>query len=160
MADTSPVQTTTPEWPSEAWFDALSATVAEQSRHWTCSLSEPLTLAMHVKRRSAGGDAAPVEWFLTITAETLHVTFGQAPHPSVTILTDESVVEDLIDGRINAQQAVDANRLKVRGDLNRLAALGSALSSLTALMFAPQSREQSQPQPPSQLHAFNDTGTS
>ncbi len=92
---------------------------------------------MHVRDRTTRTDSAPVEWFLTITADELHVTVGPAPHPTVTVLTDASVVEDLIDGRINAQQAVDANRLKVRGDLNRLAALGSALSSLTALLVAP-----------------------
>lgn len=92
---------------------------------------------MHVRDRTTGTESAPVEWFLTVTADTLQVTVGPAPHPTVTVLTDASVVEDLIDGRLNAQQAVDANRLKVRGDLNRLAALGSALSSLTALLIVP-----------------------
>ena len=74
--------------------------------------------------------AGEIRWHVIVRADALTLVVAQATHPTITIFTDIGVLDDIAAGALNAQQAIEADRLKVRGDLNRLANLSSALGAL------------------------------
>ena len=77
------------------------------------------------------GDVGEVSrWALEISGDGLSVTPGGAPHPDLTLVADIATASAIALGTLNAQQALAAGRLHVRGDLTRLAALRDALVAL------------------------------
>ena len=96
------------------------------------SVRDPLARLHPGEPNSDPADHAPHEfrWHLVATNDSLELKRGSASAPTVTIFTDISVVEEMAASTLNAQRAIDSNRLKIRGDLNRLAALSPALAIL------------------------------
>ena len=123
------------EFPSEAWFAALSQSIETQSKAWSATLDGEVVIEIAIRDRT-DTTARETRWHVVVQSDALKLVVAQATHPTITILTDVGVLDDIAAGALNAQQAIDADRLKVRGDLNRLANLSSALSALAAASHA------------------------
>lgn len=114
---------------SPEWLAALDA------RLHGIAVTEPRagTLPVVVELRIGTPDA-PVQWHLVVAADGARVVAGAAPDPTLTVSTDPDTLEALRRGSINAQRAVDAGVLRLRGDLNHLAAAGPALAAVAAAL--------------------------
>lgn len=80
--------------------------------------------------RDIRADAGEWRWSLVVSGAGVRVERGEASAPDVTIFTDVATARSLAEGGSNAQGALAAGRLRVRGDLTRLAALHGALLAL------------------------------
>lgn len=71
-----------------------------------------------------------VRWLLVVSGAGVMIEPGGARAPDVTIITDPATAQSLAEGVSNAQQALATGRLRVRGDLTRLAAMHESLLAL------------------------------
>lgn len=81
----------------------------------------------------AGGDGNPpgsLRWSMTLSCEGLRIGAQHPRRPDLTILMDASTAEAVARGTLNAQQALAAGSMRVRGDLTRVAAMHGALRAL------------------------------
>lgn len=69
-------------------------------------------------------------WALEISRDGLRVVPGGAPEPDVIIATDSSTASAIARGTLNAQRALASGRIRVSGDLTRLAGLHTALTTI------------------------------
>ncbi len=86
----------------------------------------------------AGDDAhGPVVWHVALAEARMSVVVGAAPAgPGISITTDRRTAGALARGELNAQSALDTNRLILRGNLAALAAARGALEALGDLFGA------------------------
>lgn len=75
-----------------------------------------------------GGD--DVRYHLVLDGGRLRVVPGDAEAPDVTLIQTRDVAAALSRGELNAQQALEAGRLKLRGDIGHLGREGKALSAM------------------------------
>jgi putative sterol carrier protein len=66
----------------------------------------------------------------------LQVHPGEAEAADVTLVQTREVAAALSRGELNAQQALEAGRLKLRGDIGHLAREGRALSAMEDVFAA------------------------
>jgi SCP-2 sterol transfer family len=59
---------------------------------------------------------------------------GRATRADVTFVCDRATAAGLAQGTVNAQRALTSGRLKLRGEVDRLAAASSALAGLADLL--------------------------
>ena len=71
-----------------------------------------------------------VRYHLLLDGGSLRVVPGEADAPDVTLIQTREVAAALSRGELNAQQALEAGRLKLRGDLGHLGREGKALSAM------------------------------
>jgi len=82
-------------------------------------------------RVTAEGAHDEVSWHLTVSAAGLTVGVGPASDErAITITTDRATAGALARSELNAQAALDTNRLRLEGNLATLAAARGALESL------------------------------
>ena len=81
----------------------------------------------------AGGD---IRYHLVVDGGRLRVVPGEAAAADVTLVQSREVAAALSRGEVNAQQALEAGRLKLRGDIGRLAREGKALTAVEDLFAA------------------------
>jgi hypothetical protein len=86
-----------------------------------------------VVRTQAGAER---RWHLIIGPLGLRVADGAAVEPVITLFTDELTAGQIARGELNAQRALDAGALKVRGDLEAAAAVRGALNALDDVFAA------------------------
>ena len=113
---------------SPEWIDAL----ATAARAATVPAGVRLTI-QQIVTEEAGGD---VRYHLVVDDGRLRVHAGDAPAPDVTLVQSREVAAALSRGEINAQQALEAGRLKLRGDIGRLAREGKALTAVEDVFAA------------------------
>jgi putative sterol carrier protein len=77
-----------------------------------------------------GGADDAVRYHLVLDGGRLRVVPGEADAPDVTLIQTREVAAALSRGELNAQQALEAGRLKLRGDLGHLGREGKALSAM------------------------------
>ncbi|HEV7536868.1 MAG TPA: SCP2 sterol-binding domain-containing protein [Acidimicrobiia bacterium] len=81
-----------------------------------------------------GGD--DVRYHLVLVDGHVRVHPGEAAGADVTLVQTREVAAALSRGELNAQQALEAGRLKLRGDIGHLAREGRALTAVTDVFAA------------------------
>jgi len=77
-----------------------------------------------------------VRYHLILDDGRLRVRPGEAPAADLTLVQSREVAAALSRGELNAQQALEAGRLKLRGDIGRLAREGRALTAVEDVFAA------------------------
>ena len=80
-----------------------------------------------------GGD---VRYHLILDDGALRVRPGEAETADVTLIQSRAVAAALSRGELNAQQALEAGRLKLQGDIGHLARQGRALTAVADVFAA------------------------
>jgi putative sterol carrier protein len=115
---------------SPEWIAALDAAAREA----TVPAGVRLTI-QQVVTDDGGGDG-DVRYHLVVDEGRLRVFPGEAAAADVTLVQTREVADSLSRGELNAQQALEAGRLKLRGDIGHLAREGKALSAMEDVFAA------------------------
>jgi putative sterol carrier protein len=115
----------TPEWLAALDAAAREATVPAGVR---------LTIQQIVT--DDGGDDGDVCYHLVVDEGRLEVRPGEAEAADVTLVQNREVAAAFSRGELNAQQALESGRLKLRGDIGHLAREGKALSAMEDVFAA------------------------
>jgi len=111
-----------PEW-LRAFDDALRADGELGARF----AQAPIAIAQEVTAE----DAAPVRYVIVLDDRGGRLETGtSAARADVTLVCDRDTAAALARGTVNAQRALTSGRLKLRGEIDRLAAASTALSGL------------------------------
>jgi putative sterol carrier protein len=114
------------------WIAALDAAAREAA--------VPAGVRLTIQQIVTGDDGEDdVRYHLVIEDGRLRVHAGDAPAADVTLVQTRDVAAALSRGELNAQQALEAGRLKLRGDIGHLAREGRALTALTDVFAAVRS---------------------
>jgi putative sterol carrier protein len=113
---------------SPEWIAALDAAAREA----TVPAGVRLTI-QQIVTEDGGGD---VRYHLVLDEGRLEVRPGEARAADVTLVQTREVAAALSRGELNAQQALEAGRLKLRGDIGDLAREGKALSAMEDVFAA------------------------
>jgi len=113
------------EFLSDAWIAALDRAARDAPAARALGADRPLVIEQHIRR---GDDE--VVYSLRFAADGARVEKGAASQPDVIVRTDASTALALQRGTVSAQDAASAGRLKVRGRIERLRAVGEALRTL------------------------------
>ena len=106
---------------SPEWVEALDAAAREAvAPQGVC-----LTIQQIVT-----GDGGEVSYHLVLEEGRLRVHPGEAERADVTLVQTRDVAAALSRGELNAQQALEGGRLKLRGDIGHLARQGKALTAM------------------------------
>ena len=112
-----------PEWIAALDLAAQEATV-------------PVGIRLTIQQIVTDEGADDVSYHLVLAEGRLRVVPGEAAAPDVTLVQTREVAAALSRGELNAQQALEAGRLKLRGDLGHLAREGKALSAMEDVFAA------------------------
>jgi SCP-2 sterol transfer family protein len=115
---------------SPEWIAALDSAAREA----TIPAGVRLTIQQVVT--DGGGGDGEVSYHLVLDAGRLQVLPGEAEAPDVTLIQTREVAAALSSGTLNAQQALEAGRLKLRGDIGHLAREGKALGAMEDVFAA------------------------
>lgn len=105
---------------SPEWIEALDAAAREAV--------VPAGVRLTIQQVVTDGDE--VRYHLVLDDGGLRVHPGEAAAADVTLLQTREVAAALSRGELNAQQALEAGRLKLRGDIGHLARQGKALTAM------------------------------
>jgi putative sterol carrier protein len=114
---------------SPEWIAALDAAAGEAA----VPAGVRLTIQQIVTDDGGGGD---VRYYLVVDGGRLRVHSGEAERADLTLVQTRAVAAALCRGELNAQQALEAGRLKLRGDIGHLAREGKALTALADVFAA------------------------
>ena len=114
----------TPEW---------IAALDEAAREAAVPAGVSLTIQQIVTDGDNGGD---VRYHLVFDGGRVRVHPGEAPAADVTLVQSRDVAAALSRGELNAQQALEAGDLKLRGDIGHLARQGKALTAVEDVFAA------------------------
>jgi putative sterol carrier protein len=112
---------------SPEWIAALDAAAREAT--------VPAGVRLTIQQVVADGDRE-VRYHLVLDEGRLRVLPGEAESPDVSLVQTREVAAALSRGELNAQQALEAGRLKLRGDIGHLAREGRALSAMEDVFAA------------------------
>jgi len=113
---------------SPEWIAALAAAAREAT--------VPGGVRLTVQQVVTGDGEADVRYHLVLAEGRLQVHPGEAETADVTLVQTREVAAALNRGELNAQQALEAGRLKLRGDIGHLAREGRALSAMEDVFAA------------------------
>jgi putative sterol carrier protein len=113
---------------SPEWIAALDAAAREAT--------VPGGVRLTIQQVVTGGGDGDVRYHLVVDEGRLHVRAGEAEAADVTLVQTREVAAALSRGELNAQQALEAGRLKLRGDIGHLAREGRALSAMEDVFAA------------------------
>lgn len=116
---------------SAEWIAALDAAAREA----TVPAGVRLIVQQIVTDDGGGGDEE-ISYHLVFDEGRLRVLPGEAEAPDVTLVQTREVAAALSRGELNAQQALEAGRLKLRGDIGDLAREGKALTGMEDVFAA------------------------
>lgn len=114
---------------SPEWIAALDVAAQEA----TVPAGVRLTIQQIV---TDGGGDDEVRYHLVLDEGRLRIVPGEADAPDVTLIQTREVAVALSRGELNAQQALEAGRLKLRGDIGHLAREGKGLSAMEDVFAA------------------------
>ena len=109
------------------WISALDEAARE------AAVPDGVTLTIQQIVTDPGGD---VRYHLVLADGRIRVHPGEAAVPDVTLVQTRDVAAALSRGELNAQQALEAGRLKLRGDIGHLARQGKALTVVQDVFVA------------------------
>jgi putative sterol carrier protein len=113
---------------SPEWIAALDAAAREAT--------VPAGVRLIIQQVVTDGGDADVRYHLVVDGGRLEVRPGEAESADVTLVQTREVAAALSRGDLNAQQALEAGRLKLRGDIGHLAREGRALSAMEDVFAA------------------------
>ena len=113
---------------SPEWIAALDAAAGEAA----VPAGVRLTI-QQIVTDDGGGD---VRYHLVVEGGRLRINPGEAERADLTLVQTREVAAALSRGELNAQQALEAGRLKLRGDIGHLAREGKALTALADVFAA------------------------
>jgi len=119
-----------PRFLTPEWIAALD----EAARDLAVPAGVRLTIQQVVTAAGEGG--GEVRYHLVVDDGRLRVHPGDAPAADVTLVQSQEVAAALSRGELNAQQALGAGQLKLRGDIGRLAREGRALTAVEDVFAA------------------------
>jgi putative sterol carrier protein len=111
------------------WIAALDAAAREAA----VPAGVRLTIQQIVTDEGGGDD---VRYHLVLDDGRIRVHPGEAAAPDVTLVQTREVAAAFSRGELNAQQALEAGRLKLRGDIGLLAREGKVLPTVADLFVA------------------------
>lgn len=109
---------------SDEWIAALDSAAQE------ASMPPDVRLTIQQVVTGEGGAGGEVRYHLVLADGRLRVHPGEAVDPDVTLVQARDVAAALSRGELNAQQALEAGRLKLRGDISHLGRQGKALTAV------------------------------
>ena len=112
---------------SDEWIAALDAAAREAE--------VPGNLRLTIQQIVAG-DGRDVAYHLVVADGRIRVHAGTAEEADVTLVQSREVAAAFSRGELNAQQALEAGSLKLRGDIGRLAREGKGLTAMTDVFAA------------------------
>jgi len=113
---------------SPEWIAALDAAARDAS--------VPAGVRLTIQQIVTEGSGGDVRYHLVLDDGRLQVLPGEAAGADVTLVQTREVAAALSRGELNAQQALEAGRLKLRGDIGHLARQGKALSAMEDVFAA------------------------
>lgn len=117
------VEFLTPEWIAALDHAAREAVV-------------PAGVQLTIQQVVTGNGDVEVRYHLVFDEGRLRIVPGEADAPDVTLIQTRDVAVALSRGELNAQQALEAGRLKLRGDIGHLAREGKGLSAMEDVFAA------------------------
>lgn len=121
-----------PRFLTPEWIAALDAAAREAA----VPAGVRLTIQQIVTGDEADGGGDDVRYHLVLDSGRLRVHPGDAAAADVTLVQSRGVAAALSRGELNAQQALEAGRLKLRGDIGHLAREGRALTAVQDVFAA------------------------
>ncbi|MDQ1566296.1 MAG: hypothetical protein QOF96_1176 [Actinomycetota bacterium] len=115
---------------SPEWIAALDAAAGEAA----VPGGVRLTIQQIVTDDDGGG--GDVRYHLVVDGGRLRINPGEAERADLTLVQTREVAAALSRGELNAQQALEAGRLKLRGDIGHLAREGKALTAVADVFAA------------------------
>ncbi len=112
---------------SPEWIAALDVAAGEAT--------VPAGVRLTIQQIVTDGDD-DVRYHLVFGEGRLRIIPGEADAPDVTLIQTREVAVALSCGELNAQQALEAGRLKLRGDIGALARGGKGLSAMEDVFAA------------------------
>ena len=112
------------------WIDALDSAGQE------AEVSADVQLTIQQIVTDDDGAGSEVRYHLVLADGRLRVHPGETAAADVTLVQSREVAAALSRGELNAQQALEAGRLKLRGDIGHLARQGKALIAVADLFAA------------------------
>ena len=113
---------------SAEWIAALDTAAREAT--------VPAGVRLTIQQVVTGGGNGDVRYHLVLDDGRLQIRPGEAEGADVTLVQSREVAAALSRGELNAQQALEAGRLKLRGDIGHLAREGRALSAMEDVFAA------------------------
>ena len=110
------------------WIAALDAAAREAV--------VPAGVRLTIQQIVADEGGGDVRYHLVLDGGRLRVHPGEAAAADVTLVQDREVAAAFSRGELNAQQALEAGRLKLRGDIGHLAREGRALTAVEDVFAA------------------------
>lgn len=110
------------------WIEALAAAARD------APVPAGVSLVIQQVVRSEAGEE--ISYHLVLGDGHLRVHAGEAETADVTLVQSREVAAALSRGELNAQQALEAGRLKLRGDIGQLARHGKALVAMEDVFAA------------------------
>ena len=110
------------------WIEALDAAAREAT--------VPAGVSLVIQQVVTDGAEDEVRYHLVLDGGHLSVRSGEADAADVTLVQSREVAAALSRGELNAQQALEAGRLKLRGDIGQLARHGKALTAVEDVFAA------------------------
>jgi putative sterol carrier protein len=114
---------------SPEWIAALDVAAGEA----TVPVGVRLTIQQVVTDDDDGGG---VRYHLVFDGGRIRVHAGEAERADLTLVQTREVAAAFSRGELNAQQALEAGRLKLRGDIGHLAREGKALTAVADVFAA------------------------
>jgi putative sterol carrier protein len=113
---------------SPEWIAALDAAAREAA--------VPAQVRLTIQQLVTDDGGGEVRYHLVFDEGRCRVVPGDAGAPDVTLVQTRETAAALSRGELNAQQALAAGRLKLRGDLGHLAKEGKALAAMEDVFAA------------------------
>lgn len=110
------------------WIEALDAAAR--------MAAVPAGVSLVIQQVVTGEPGGEVRYHLVLADGHVRVRSGQAETADVTLVQSREVAAALSRGELNAQQALEAGRLKLRGDIGQLARHGKALTGVEDVFAA------------------------
>ncbi|HEY5011422.1 MAG TPA: SCP2 sterol-binding domain-containing protein [Acidimicrobiia bacterium] len=121
---------------SPEWLQAFDAALRAEPGLGARFAASPIAIAQEVANQTGTeARAEPVRYVVVLDGAGGRVESGAgAPPADVTFICDRATAAELARGEVNAQRALTSGRLKLRGEVDRLAAASSALAGLGDLL--------------------------
>jgi hypothetical protein len=119
-----------PRFLSADWLRAFDGALRADQALGERFAANPIAIAQEVAI-----EADVVRYVVVLDASGGRIETGDVqPRPDVTFVCDRETAAGLAQGTVNAQRALTGGRLKIRGEVDRLAAASDALTGLADLL--------------------------